>query len=128
MDCWAIHEAIRRERLQLHSVAEILAALHLPRSTYFWHLQHIRAEDAHWLHELAKAQFVTTWRQAVAFLEARQRDCLTLAQTAAHARDRIEAQRLAADLEITKLDVLAKGPMVMQVQALTAKTVPAVTA
>lgn len=84
--------------------------------TLYHDLEEIQRQDQKWLFELGKSEFVSYYRLTLEGLETKMQVALSMSQTATDERVKLDALKLAADLEITIMNLVAKGPTVMAVK------------
>lgn len=93
---------------------EIMQKLNLPRSTFFRHLEVIREEDRKWLIDLARNDFLSSYRMALDFIEDQVRALIIIREQAQKPRDKIEATRAIVEVEEVIMELLALGPTVVK--------------
>lgn len=94
---------------------EVMKALGLSSSSYHRHLSAIRDEDQEWVKALAMGEFVSEFRLAWESLEELQRRLRVVEESCGNAHDKIEAIRLAREIEKDRLTLLAEGPTALAV-------------
>ena len=122
MDWYAIAERqikIRQYKRIRLSNEEIISRLRtkeniiISERTLYHDLEEIQRQDQKWLYELGKSEFVSYYRLTLEGLETKMQIALSMSQTATDERVKLDALKLAADLEITIMNLVAKGPAVM---------------
>ena len=117
------HLLLRRLISQKNSREAILEAmrkkyLKYPLRTYYNDLTSIKGQDVKWMHDMAKGEFTHLYRSTIDSLEVRQRQLAVIADQAPEFRDKIEAIKVIAELDVVIINLIAKGPTVMAVESI----------
>ena len=95
---------------------DVMGQLKLSKSAYYYHLDAMREEDEAWLTELAKGEFVSEMRRSLDTLDMIERMLFASAAKAQRDRDRIEALRLAKEVELDRVTLLGEGPTALAIR------------
>jgi hypothetical protein len=108
--------ALLRKKLRYD---EIMEQLNLPKSTFFRHLAAIRLEDREWLEELARNDFLSSYRMGIELFEDQIKELARVREQAVKPHDKIEATRAMCDIEADIMNLLAYGPTVIRIDKVT---------
>lgn len=115
----ALRGEIRRLLRMKFRYDEVMEQLQLPRSTFFRHLAAIRAEDREWLEEMARNDFLSSYRMSIELMEDQIKELVKIREEATKAHDKVKATEAICEIEVGIMDLLAYGPMVVKVDSLT---------
>ena len=111
-----LRQDIRRRLVGKESRLDIMRALKLSKSAYYYHLDAIKLEDQERLTEMADGGFVSDMMIAIDTLAVFETMAKAVATTATRDRDKIDAIRLAKEIELDRVTLLAEGPVALAIR------------
>jgi len=111
-----LRQEIRKRLVGKESRLDIMKELKLSKSAYYYHVDILKEEDQEWLTELARGEFVSEMRMSLDGLAVIWVMAMGVATNAAKDRDKIEALRLAKDVELDRVTLLGEGPTALAIR------------